>query len=123
MPEILLSLITSGSVKYIVILLLVSGIAFSLYRMHLNSVELEKQKALNEYNVKQLEQNLKDKEKYIQQLNAINKDKSEIVSNLQIEKDNLEARMKEIETEIDKEKDRPASQLLKNVFKKLGNQK
>ena len=64
--EILLSLITSGSMTYIVILLLVFGIVITLYKMHMNSLNNEVERATQKNIIKQLEQNVKDKDLQLQ---------------------------------------------------------
>lgn len=122
--EILLSLITSGSVKYIAILILVAVGGTYFYVSYKNYGELQRQLAQYEYNVKQLEQLVKDKEKFIDQLNQINKDKDEAVSLLEKQREELNNKIKEIESDIDVEvgkgNDRPSSNILKDTFRKLG---
>lgn len=122
--EILLSLITSGSVKYIAILILVAVGGTYFYVSYKNYGELQRQLAQYEYNVKQLEQLVKDKEKFIDQLNQINKDKDEAVSLLEKQREELNNKLKEIESDIDVEvgkgNDRPSSNILKDTFRKLG---
>ena len=53
-------------------------------------------------------------------------DKERIVSDLIQKKDELEARLKQVEDEVNVEvgkgNDRESSSILKNVFKRLGNQ-
>lgn len=122
--EILLSLITSGSVKYIAILILVAVGGTYFYVSYKNYGELQRQLAQYEYNVKQLEQLVKDKEKFIDQLNQINKDKDEAVSLLEKQREELNNKLKEIQSDIDVEvgkgNDRPSSNILKDTFRKLG---
>lgn len=122
--EILLSLITSGSVKYIAILILVAVGGTYFYVSYKNYGELQRQIAQYQYNVKQLEQLVKDKEKFIDQLNQINKDKDEAVSLLEKQREELNNKIKEIEGDIDVEvgkgNDRPSSNILKDTFRKLG---
>lgn len=124
MPAILMSLITSGALKWISILILVFGLVGGMYWQHRKIVDQEKQSALQEYNIKQLQQNLIDKNLYITQMEDISKHKSEIVADLYIQKDKLEEKLKSVVSDIDKSigagKDRESSQILKDTFKALG---
>lgn len=122
--EIILSLIASGSIRYIVIFLffVIGGTYF--YVSYKNYGELQRQLAQYEYNLKQLEQTVKDKEKLIQDLTQINKDKDEAVMLLEKQKDELNSKIKNIESDIDVEigkgNDKPSSNILKDTFRKLG---
>jgi peptidoglycan hydrolase CwlO-like protein len=122
--EILLSLITSGSLRYIVILLLVAIGGTYFYVSYKNYGELQRELAQYQYNIKQLEQLVKDRENQIQNLNQINKDKDEAVVLLEQERRDLEDKLKSIESDIDievgKGNDRPSSNILKDTFRKLG---
>jgi len=118
--EILLSLITSGSMTYIVILLLVFGIVITLYKLHMNSLNNEVERATQKNIIYQLEQNVKDKDLLLQQMRELDKKKSENIVNLLTERSEIEAKMKQLELEIETGKDRPASKLLKDVLKGLG---
>jgi len=121
--NILLSLITSGGIKWLSILILVTGLVVGLYSKHRQIVDLEKQSALQQYNINQLQQNVKDKDLYIQKMEEINKSKNKIVSDLYVERDKLEQKLKEIESSIDievgKGNDRPSSNILKETIRKL----
>ena len=68
--------------------------------------------------------NINNKEKNIQDLTQINKDKDEAVTLLQSQRQDLENKLKEIESDIDievgKGNDRPSSGILKDTFRKLG---
>lgn len=125
--EIFLSLITSGALRYIVILLMfvIGGTYF--YVSYKNYGELQRRLAQYQYNINQLEQLVKDKDKLIQNLNEINKDKDEAVSQLDKQKTELQERVRKIESDIDVEvgkgKDRPSSQILKDTVRKLGGMK
>lgn len=125
--EILLSLITSGSIRYIVILLLVAVGGTYFYVSYKNYGELQRQLAQYEYNIKQLEQIVKDRETQIQNLNQINKDKDQAVVLLEEHRRELEDKLKSIESDIDievgKGNDRPSSNILKDAFRKLGGMK
>lgn len=125
--NILLSLITSGAVKWLSILILVFGLIGGIYIKHRQIVDKEKQIALQEYNIRQLEQNVKDKDEYIRKMEEISNHKSEIINELYREKDSLEQQSKKIEVIIEKEKtlghDRESSKILKDTFRELENMK
>lgn len=125
--EILLSLITSGSLRYIVILLLFAIGGTYFYVSYKNYGELQRELAQYQYNINQLEQLVKDKDKLIQNLNQINKDKDEAVGLLEQQKTELQEKMKQIESDVDVEvgkgNDRPSSNILKETIRKLGGMK
>jgi hypothetical protein len=121
--EILLSLLTSGSFKYIAILILVFVGGTYFYVSYKNYGELQRQLAQYEYNMRQLEQIVKDKEKFIEQLNQINKDKEQAVVLLEQQRAELNNKLREIESGIDieigKGNDKPSSNILRETFRKL----
>ena len=121
--EILLSLLTSGSFKYIAILILVLVGGTYFYVSYKNYGELQRQLAQYEYNMRQLEQVVKDKEKFIEQLNQINKDKDQAVALLEQQRTELDNKLKGIESGIDieigKGNDKPSSNILRETFRKL----
>jgi hypothetical protein len=121
--NILLSLISSGAIKWLSILILVGGLVTGLYTKHRQIVNLEKQVALQQYNINQLEQNVKDKELFIENLAIISKNKDEIISSLNKQKEELDSKLKEIESAIDVEvgkgNDRSSSDILKNTIREL----
>lgn len=121
--NILLSLISSGAIKWLSILIIVVGLVSGIYSKHRQIVELEKQVALQQYNIKQLEQNVKDKQLFIEQQQAIFKNRDEEVDLLEKQKQALENKLKAIESEIDVEvgkgNDRPSSDILKETLRKL----
>ena len=123
--NILLSLISSGAIKWMSILILVGGLITGLYMKHRQIVDLEKQVALQQYNINQLEQNVKDKDTYIQKMEEISKHKSDIINDLYKQNDDLNEKTKQIEIIIEKEKatggDRESSKLLKDTFRELEN--
>lgn len=127
MPSILLSLISSGLVKWSSIILIIFGLSFGLYFQHRQIVSIEREKALIEYNAKQLEQSIKDKDAYLKQMEDISRHKSEIINDLYNQKDILEQKAKDIEIIIEREKtlgnDRESSKILKDTFKELENMK
>jgi uncharacterized protein HemX len=121
--NILLSLISSGAIKWLSILILVGGLVSGLYMKHRQIVDLEKQVALQQYNINQLEQNVKDKELFIENLSIISKNKDEIISSLNKQKEELDSKLKEIESAIDVEvgkgNDRSSSDILKKTIREL----
>jgi len=121
--NILLSLISSGAIKWLSILILVGGLVTGLYTKHRQIVNLEKQVALQQYNINQLEQNVKDKELFVENLAIISKNKDEIISSLNKQKEELDSKLKEIESAIDVEvgkgNDRSSSDILKNTIREL----
>ena len=125
--QFILSLISSGAIKWLAILIIVGLLGGSLYLKHRQIVDLEKETALQAYNINQLEQNLKDKEVYLQQMHEISKNKSEIVAELYIIKDRLESQLRDVEANINQHvgagHDRQSSQILKDTFKALGEMK
>ena len=127
MPSIFLSLITSGSIKWLSILILVSGLIGGLYMKHREVVNSEKRIALQEYNIKQLEQNVKDRDLFIQQMEEISNHKSQIINDLYRERDSLEEQSKKIEIIIEKHKatggDKQSSKILKDTFRELEKMK
>lgn len=123
--NILLSFITSGGIKWLPILILVAGLAGGLYMKHRQIVELEKQVALQQYNITQLEQNVKDNAEYVRKLEELNNYKGKIVADLYRERDSLEDKMRGLEEEINRNiiagHDRQSSKVLKDLFKALGS--
>lgn len=121
--ELFISLVSSRSIKWLSILIIVAGLAGGLYSKHRQIVDLEKQTALQAYNIKQLEQSIKDKDLFIEQQQAIFKNRDEEVAKLEIQKQALENKLKTIESRIDVEvgkgHDRPSSDILKNTIKEL----
>lgn len=125
--NILLSLISSGALKWLSILILFFGLIGGAYHQHRKIVETEKQLALQQYNINQLEQNVKDKNAYIQKMEEISKHKSDIINDLYKTNDNLSNKAKDIEIVIERDKatgkDRDSSELLKDTFRELENMK
>ena len=121
--NILLSLISSGAIKWLSILIIVGGLAGGIYSKHRQIVELEKTTALQAYNIKQLQQSIKDKDLFIEQQQTIFKNRDEEVAKLEIQKQALENKLKAVESHIDVEvgkgNDRPSSDILKNTIKEL----
>ena len=125
--NILLSLISSGAIKWLSILILIFGLIGGAYQQHRKIVENEKLIALQQYNINQLEQNVKDKNAYIQKMEEISKSKSAIINDLYKKNDALSEKSKDIEIVIERDKatgkDRDSSDLLKDTFRELENMK
>ena len=123
--NILLSLISSGAIKWLSILILIFGLIGGAYQQHRKIVENEKLIALQQYNINQLEQNVKDKNAYIQKMEEISKSKSAIINDLYKKNDALSEKAKDIEIVIERDKatgkDRDSSDLLKDTFRELEN--
>lgn len=123
MPAFLLTLLTSGSIKWIAIVSIFISLAFGLYSKHNQIVELEKAKATYEYSINQLKQNVKDQQSFIDIMNKISLSKSNIIADLYIQKDKLEEKTKQIEIVIENHKslghDRPSSKILQDTFRAL----
>lgn len=121
--NILLSLISSGAIKWLSILILVGGLVSGLYMKHRQIVDLEKQVALQQYNINQLKQNVKEKELFIEQQQLIFKNRDEEIEKLESQKQALENKLKAIDSQIDVEigkgNDRPSSDILKETIKRL----
>lgn len=127
MPTILLSLITSGSIKWLSILIIMAGLAGGLYMKHREIVNNEKQIALQQYNIKQLEQTIKDRDAYIKEIENVAKARAETVNGLIQKNKQLEDKLDSVVTEIDKHvgagHDRQSSQILKDTIKSLEQMK
>jgi hypothetical protein len=124
MPTILLSLISSGALKWISILVLVFGLVVGMYSKHRQIVDQEKQIALQQYNINQLEQTVKDRDAYISEIEDISRSRAERVNSLIEKNSELEEKLKSVETVIDKHvgagRDKESSQILKDTIKSLG---
>jgi peptidoglycan hydrolase CwlO-like protein len=127
MPTILLSLISSGALKWISILVLVFGLVGGMYSKHRQIVDQEKQIALQQYNIKQLEQTVKDRDRYIGEVEDLYRSRSERVNELLLENKELEKKLEAINTQIDKHvgagRDKESSQILKDTIRSLGEMK
>ena len=123
---LLVTFLSSTASRYLFIFILILAAAGAFYLSIQKRIALERAEATYQYNLNQLQQAIKDKDKHIETLNKINEDKERIVSDLIQKKDELETRLKQVEDEVNVEvgkgNDRESSSILKNVFKKLGNQ-
>jgi hypothetical protein len=121
--EILLSLITSGSLSYIVMLVMALGIGIALYKIYTDSLDREREKALQETTIRQLELIVKEKDLQIQRMQEIGDKRDEYVQQLVTEREELNNKLKQVEIDIEKKPSSPVSNTLKDLFKSLGNQK
>lgn len=127
MPTFLLSLITSGSIKWLSILVIIAGLAGGLYMKHREIVNNEKQIALQQYNIKQLEQIVKDRNAYIEEIENVNRARSEAINGLTQKNRQLEKKLESVVSQIDKHvgagRDRESSQILKDTIRSLEGMK
>jgi len=121
--EILLSLISSGSVKYIVILALAIGLGVAIFKIHINALDSERQKALDENTINNLIQMVKQKEQERAKMQEIYEKRSEYVNQLINEQNALQEKLKQLELDLEKKPSTPASNVLKDLFKSLGEKK
>ena len=123
MPTIFLSLITSGSIKWLSILIILAGLAGGLYMKHREIVNNEKQIALQQYNINQLEQVVKDRDAYIKEIEDLARSRAETVNDLKQKNKILEDKLVDVISNIDKHigagHDRESSQILKDTVKSL----
>lgn len=125
--ELILSFLTSSSAKWIAIFLTVLFVGgYAVYSIN-QYADLKTQLAKYEYNINQLNQALKDEQSLRKHVEEISQAKSDVLNHIIKEKDDLEAKMKEVEVEIEKEvvkgNDRPSSNILKETIKRLSGQK
>ena len=94
---------------------------------HREIVNNEKQIALQQYNIKQLEQTVKDRDAYIAEIEGVNRARSEAINNLAQKNKELENKLESVISEIDKHvgagHDRESSQILKDTIKSLEEMK
>lgn len=121
--EILLSLIASGSVKYIVILALAVGLGVAIFKIHLNALDAERQRALDQNTINDLIAIVKQKEQERATMQEIYEKRSEYVNQLINEQNALQEKLKQLEIDIEKKPSAPVSNVLKDLFKSLGEKK
>lgn len=121
--EILLSLIASGSVKYIVILALAVGLGVAIFKIHLNALDAERQRALDQNTINDLLAMVKQKEQERATMQEIYEKRSDYVNQLINEQNALQEKLKQIEIDLEKKLSAPASNVLKDLFKSLGEKK
>jgi len=97
---------------------LITAVLSGGYFFWKNSVE---QESLNRLKVLQLEQQLKDQEKTITDLNALNKESNELISDLKNKEINLNQKLGDLEAYLNNQpKDqKESSEVLKRTFKEL----
>jgi uncharacterized protein HemX len=101
--------------------LLAAGVIFGIYYSWKSNIE---QRALLEYNQKQLEQSLKDAENLKKKLGDIEKQQAAIIKQTEDDRKAYEEKMKSVDDYLVslevRKSDRPASDVLKNTIKQLG---
>lgn len=113
--------------RYIAIGFVILSLLTGGYIFYLRYKNLQQANELLRYNQIQLEQNLKDKEQYLKNLEEIAKKKDAIIVDLKKTNDEREDRVRTvievIEKHTDKERNKPASKLLKDTIRELGKMK
>jgi septal ring factor EnvC (AmiA/AmiB activator) len=96
---------------------LITAVLSGGYFFWKNSVE---QEALNKMEVLQLQQQVKDQQKYINDIEALNKDSNEIIANMKTKENDLNTKLRDLESYLDNHKDASeSSEVLKRTFKEL----
>jgi len=102
---------------------LIAAIAATVIGIFIHNYnETIRQAAIAEYNLKQAQQTVIDQQKYIEQMEAINKDRSKMVIELQKRKEYVDQKLIEIEDKLrnnPKVINKDASDLLKETIKAL----
>lgn len=113
--------------RYVAIAGVILSLAVGAYVFYLKYKNLQQANELLRYNQVQLEQNLKDKEQFLRNLEEIAKKKDAIIVDLKKANEEREDRVKTvievIEKHTDKERNKPASKLLKDTIRELGKMK
>lgn len=78
-----------------------------------------KSKAVAEQKAAQMEQVVKEQQKFIQQLKEIDETKNQIIEETSKNNEDLRLKVDDVNKYIDGEQDKPASDILKNTIKKL----
>jgi len=96
---------------------LITAVLSGGYFFWKNSVE---QEALNRVKVLQLEQQVKEQQEYIKDIEALNKDSNEIITNLKNKENDLNTKLRNLESYLDNNKDdKESSEVLKRTFREL----
>lgn len=96
---------------------LITAVLSGGYFFWKNSVE---QEAINRVKVLQLEQQVKEQQEYIKDIEALNKDSNEIISDLKDKTIKMNEKVKNLESYLDNNKDdKESSEVLKRTFKEL----
>lgn len=115
-----LSDIVTKLILYAVGALVLLGIVTGVYFNWKGSI---RDKALEDFNKKQVEQVMKDSEELRIKMSKVVKDQQDIIKSKDDQIKNLESKISEIEDYLDsadvKKADRPASEILKNTVRKL----
>lgn len=106
----------------------IAAVAIGGYLYWEHSVAQEAaQKAINDFNRKQMEQVIKDKEALAEQLREVSRLQQEAIQEAQRKAQEVDAKLKEVDDFLRSpeavKQDRPASPLLRETIKKLGDQK
>jgi hypothetical protein len=104
-------------------LVMALGIGIALYKIYTDSLDREREKALQETTIRQLELIVKEKDLQIQRMQEIGDKRDEYVQQLVTEREELNNKLKQVEIDIEKKPSSPVSNTLKDLFKSLGNQK
>lgn len=120
---LIFTFLSSSSAKWIAILLSLLFVGGYIFYSANEYANLKKQIAQYEYNINQLNQTLKDEQSLRKHIEEMSQTKSDILEKITKERDELESKMKEAEIDIEKEvvkgNDRPSSNILKEVIRKL----
>ena len=116
--------IGKNPLNYIFIVLFGLSFLFGAYKLWEHNI---KQQALLEFNQKQLEQVIKDQQKFNDILTNLNTKQQDVLDKLEKQNADTEKNMGKIDeylnSDLVKKLDRPSSEILKNVIKQLSGQK
>ncbi len=106
--------------QYITIGLVVAGFTLGGYQIWKNQVE---QAALLKFNQKQMEQVVKDQQKYIQEIQALQEQEKLLTEQLNQKNDTIDKLSQDVSNWLNspaaQQQDRPSSSLLKETIKRL----
>lgn len=103
-------------ITYGVIALVVFGIFTGIYVTWKNNV---KQEALNNYNKSQVEQSIKDQQKFQENSDIISKNQEKIKSEINSDNSTLKEDLGKIEDSVNSGTDRESSEVLKDAVRQL----
>ena len=116
--------IGKNPLNYIFIVLFGLSFLFGVYKLWEHNI---RQQALLEFNQKQLEQVIKDQQKFNDILTNLNTKQQDVLDKLEKQNADTEKNMGKIDeylnSDLVKKLDRPSSEILKNVIKQLSGQK
>lgn len=111
-------------VVYVIVAVTVLAVASTAILMWKASIRRE---ALLEFNNKQLEQTVKEQQKFLEDMKAVNANQKKIIDDMTTKNEELSKQLKSIEDFLDsdeaKKNDRESSDLLKRTIKELSGQK